>query len=154
MALVYIGIGSNIGERRGQILKAVREMESFSIVKRISTLIETKPHGVDYIEPKFMNAVVEIETNLEPQDILRKLMEIESEMGRKRSDTGAPREIDLDVLAYENEIVETATLSLPHPRMTERRFVMAPLAELNPEWVHPVTKMSITQILAMLPDSD
>ena len=152
MALVYVGMGSNVGDREEQILRAVHEMRSFSRVKKISTLIETLPQGVAYAEPKFMNAVVELETDFDPKEVMQELLRIEEDMGRVRSEPGAPREIDLDLLSYDAETIESSELTIPHPRMHERRFVLGPLAELNPQWKHPVLGASIQDLLAKLPD--
>lgn len=154
MPLVYVGLGSNVGDREEQILRAVHEMRSFSRVKKISTLIETTPQGVGYSDPKFMNAVVELETDFSPDEILTELLRIEADMGRTRSEPGAPREIDLDLLSYDSEVIDSETLSLPHPRMHERRFVLGPLAELNPNWVHPSLKLGVKELLAKLPPED
>lgn len=154
MALVYVGMGSNVGDREEQVLRAVHEMRSFSRVKKISTLIETRPIGVAYAEPKFMNAVVELETDFTPPEVMAELLRIEEEMGRTRSQPGAPREIDLDLLSYDADVLETADLTVPHPRMHERRFVLGPLAELNPKWIHPVTGTAIQDLLSKLPDED
>ncbi len=156
MALVYVALGSNLGDREALVLQAVHEMRAFSRVKKISTLSETEALLFDHQKgqsiPKYINAVVEIETDFSPQEILDELMRIEQDMGRSRSEKGAPREIDLDLIVYENETIHTDQLCVPHPRMHERRFVMAPLAELNPQWVHPLLKKTAKEILDSLPE--
>lgn len=150
MALVYVGIGSNLGDREEQVLRSVHEMRAFARVRKISTLRETQPVGVGE-QPAFMNAVVELDTEYSPQEVMEELLRIESEMGRERNEKGAPREIDLDLLAYDSEVVSENGLVVPHPRMQERRFVLEPLAELNPEWVHPVSNQTAQELLDKLP---
>ncbi|HLG21010.1 MAG TPA: 2-amino-4-hydroxy-6-hydroxymethyldihydropteridine diphosphokinase [Bdellovibrionota bacterium] len=151
MPIVYIGLGSNLGDREGQVLRAVHEMRSFSRVKKISTLRESEPMGMAD-QPKFVNAVVEIDTDFNPQEVMVELLRIEAEMGRTREGPkGGPREIDLDLVAYENEVVEKEDLQVPHARMHERRFVLEPLIELNPSWVHPKLQASAVQLLSKLP---
>ena len=101
-----------------------------------------------------MNAVVELETDFSPDEILDELLRIEEEMGRKRTSIGEPREIDLDLLGYDAKIIETEKVVVPHPRMHERRFVLGPLAELNPDWIHPVLNLTAKDLLSKLPPED
>jgi 2-amino-4-hydroxy-6-hydroxymethyldihydropteridine diphosphokinase len=128
-------------------------MRSFSKVRKISTLRETKPIGVGD-QPKFLNAIVELETDYSPKEMLAELHRIEEELGRIRGNKGAPREIDLDIVAYGDEVVEEEGLVIPHPRMHERRFVLEPLAELNPKWIHPQIKKNVKELLARLPSDE
>jgi 2-amino-4-hydroxy-6-hydroxymethyldihydropteridine diphosphokinase len=151
MSIVYIGLGSNLGDREEQILRAVHEMRAFSRVKKISTLREYRPVGPVTDQPNFLNAVVELETDYSPSELMAELLRIEEEMGRTRTVPGGPREIDLDLIAYESEVVSANDLTVPHPRMHERRFVLEPLAELSPHWVHPVSRAKIGDLLARLP---
>ncbi|MFH1016561.1 MAG: 2-amino-4-hydroxy-6-hydroxymethyldihydropteridine diphosphokinase [Pseudomonadota bacterium] len=151
MAVVYVGLGSNLGDREEQVLRAVAEMKSFARVSRISALRLTKPVGVAGPQPDFLNAVAELATDFSPTEVLAELLRIEREMGRVRTTRGAPREIDLDLIAYADEVIREPGLEVPHPRMHERRFVLEPLAELNPNWVHPVLKRSVVELLADLP---
>ena len=99
----------------------------------------------------FINAVVEIETDFSPAELLQELQAIEKEMGRKERQKGGPREIDLDLVAYDSHVLDEGGLQVPHPRMHERRFVLEPLAELNPQWVHPATRTPISELLSALP---
>jgi 2-amino-4-hydroxy-6-hydroxymethyldihydropteridine diphosphokinase len=154
MPIIYIALGSNLGDREEQILRAVHEMRSFSRVKKISTLRETKPVGEVKDQPKFLNAIVELDTEYSPREVLEELLKIENEMGRTRGAKGGPREIDLDLVAYANEVSKDGDLEVPHPRMHERRFVLEPFAELNSKWVHPVLKKSVAEILETLPPSE
>jgi 2-amino-4-hydroxy-6-hydroxymethyldihydropteridine diphosphokinase len=156
MSIVYVGLGSNLGDREEQILRAVHEMRSFSRVKKISTLRDTKPFGVSSDQPRYLNAVVELDTEYSPTELIVELDRIEMEMGRdfSKKGTGLPRSIDLDLLTYDDEVVEEANLRVPHPRMHERRFVLEPLSELAPNWTHPILKKSITELLKALPPSE
>ena len=155
MTLIYIAMGSNLGDREALVLQAVHEMRAFAHIKKISSLIETDAVPVEGQTatdlPGFINAVVEITSDFSPQEVMDELLRIEEEMGRVRGEKGAPREIDLDLIAYGDEVVESSDLVVPHPRMHERRFVLGPLAELNPEWVHPVLKESAQALLEKLP---
>lgn len=149
MPIIYVALGSNMGDREERVLHAVHKMRAFANVKKISTLGETEAEGPNKGQPKFINAVVELDTDYEPDEVLQELLRIEEELGRDISEKGknAPREIDLDLVVYGNEIVNTERLQIPHPRMTERQFVLAPLAELNPKWVHPQTGQTIQELL-------
>ena len=153
MALVYIGLGSNVGDREEHVLRAVHEMRAFAHIRKISALSETTPVGMENAGD-FINAVCEIETDFSPRELLDELIRIEEEeFGRKREEKNASREIDLDILAYDTEIVEEPGIKIPHPRMHQRRFVMEPMVELNPQWVHPVEKKSASELLAILPEN-
>lgn len=154
MPIIYVALGSNLGDREERVLHAVHKMRAFSNVKKISTLGETEAHGPNKDQPKFINAVVELDTAFEPEEVLDELLKIEEELGRDLSEKGKnlPREIDLDLVAYGSEIVKTNRLTIPHPKLTERRFVASPLAELNPKWIHPETGESIQDILRKLPE--
>ncbi len=149
MPIIYVALGSNMGDRKERVLQAVDKMKTFSNVQKISALVETDAEGPNKGQPKFINAVVELETAYEPKKVLEELLRIEEELGRNITEKGknAPREIDLDLVVYGNEIVNTEKLQIPHPRMTEREFVLAPLAELNPKWVHPQTGQTIQELL-------
>lgn len=129
MTLAYVGLGSNLGDREAQILQAAELIE----VRRLSRIVETEPWGlVD--QPRFLNAVGELETRLEPRALLDGLLEIERLMGRDRTGPRwGPRTIDLDLLLYGDEVLDEPGLAVPHPRLHERSFVLEPLAELAPE---------------------
>jgi 2-amino-4-hydroxy-6-hydroxymethyldihydropteridine diphosphokinase len=154
MAIIYVALGSNMGDREERVLHAVHKMRSFANVKKISTLGETDAEGPNKGQPKFINAVVELDTAYEPEEVLGELLRIEEELGRDISEKGknAPREIDLDLIVYGDQVVNTERLQIPHPKMTERQFVIAPLAELNPKWIHPITGESIQTLLKKLSD--
>src|SRR5215211_6744551 len=151
MAKAYIGLGSNLGDRMTTLRTAIERFESLGRVTSVSSLYKTEPVG--YLEqPSFLNAVVALETALAPADLLRALLGIERDLGRARSFPNAPRTLDLDLLLVDNVILDTPELTLPHPRQHRRAFVLFPLAELNPEMVHPVSGQTIRQLLRALPD--
>ena len=131
MATAYLGIGSNLGNRRKNINTAIEKLNSIKgiEVKRVSSIIETKPEGGEP-QNKFLNGVIEIETGLSPFGLLRHLKKIEKELGRVKTARNAPRVIDLDILTFGDKNINTPRLKIPHPRMQERGFVMRPLKEL------------------------
>ncbi len=153
MAVVYVGLGSNLGNREELMLRAVHEMRSFARIRKISTFRQTKPVGVT-AQPDFLNGVVALETDDSPEEVLAELLRIEEDLGRVRTTQGAPREIDLDLVAYGDEVIHRPGLEVPHPRMHERRFVLEPLAELNPDWVHPTLKKTVAELLSHLPPEE
>ena len=155
MSRVFIGVGSNEGERLEHISKAIRALGATSGIRlmQMATIIETEPIGGPPQGP-YLNTVIELETRREPADLLSALQEIERRVGREPSaQRWAPRPIDLDILLYDDRIIQEPTLSIPHPRMHERRFVLEPLAQLAPEFIHPMLHLSISRLLTRLPDS-
>ena len=153
MATAYIGLGSNLGDRMTTLQTAVQRLESLGRVAEVSSLYQTEPVG--YLEqPPFLNAVVALETVLAPIDLLHALLGIERDLGRMRTFRNAPRTVDLDLLLVDNVILDTTELTLPHPRLHERAFVLVPLAEVAPEAVHPVSGQTVWELLGALPDRD
>lgn len=141
MAIAFIGLGSNLGDRHANLRNAVIRMASLPQVSvfRKSSLKETDP--VDYLEqPRFLNQVIIIETTLSPLDLLAALKLCETEMGREKSFPRGPRSIDLDILLYDNLILSTEELTIPHPEIKNRPFVMDHLIELHPGLTDPVTR--------------
>ena len=133
------------------LLTAVQRLETLGRITGVSSLYETEPVG--YLEqPAFLNAVVALETEMAPVDLLRALLGIERDLGRTRSFPDAPRTLDLDLLIVDDVTLQTAELTLPHPRLHERAFVLVPLADLDPEMVHPVSGQTMRQLLSALPD--
>lgn len=133
MPTVYLGIGSNLGDRRAHIARALKCLEEQNIrVQKCSRLIETDPVGGPIGQPKFLNGVLAAETELPPTDLLQALKAIERKLGRIKTAPNGPRPIDLDILLYGSLKYQTAELTIPHPRMCERAFVMDPLKEINP----------------------
>jgi len=151
MATAYIGLGSNMGDRVKTLRMAIQRMETLGRIAGVSSLYETEPVG--YLgQPRFLNAVVVLDTALAPVDLLHGLLGIERDLGRMRSFPNAPRTLDLDLLMVDNVILDTPELALPHPRLHERAFVLVPLAEVAPKLVHPGSGKSLQELLNSLPD--
>ena len=154
MSIAYIALGSNLGNRKQNILTAVNYMEQSGLkVLALSSLIETEPYGVKD-QPLFINAAVKIETALAASDLLKALLAIESMMGRVRKRHWGERNIDLDLLLYDNLATKDSELTLPHPDMQNRLFVLAPLAEIAGDVIHPVFKITINNMLDNLMSGD
>src|SRR5262245_36778284 len=152
---VFIGIGSNLGDRRANIREArkrLAELPKSRVVKE-SSLYESEPHGD--AKTWFGNSVGEIESELNPTDLLKNLKKIETDMGRKRvkGKRWGSRIIDLDILFYDNETIEKRNLKVPHPRLPQRRFVLVPLSELAPQLIHPALNVSVSELLATTKDT-
>jgi 2-amino-4-hydroxy-6-hydroxymethyldihydropteridine diphosphokinase len=149
LSLAYVCLGSNLGDRAGYLLLAVRGMmDAGFVVTRLSSIYETEPVGV-IDQPAFLNMVAELRVQIfSPEQTLARLLRIEYALGRRRDTPRGPRTIDLDLLVYGDEQRSTEFLQLPHPRLHERRFVLMPLAELAPELLHPTLQRSIRQLLA------
>jgi 2-amino-4-hydroxy-6-hydroxymethyldihydropteridine diphosphokinase len=152
--LAAIALGSNLDSeggrgRRGNLLEAVERVKELGEVVAVSSFYDTAPVG--YTEqPRFLNGALLLETDLEPVELLRELLAIEQSMGRVRGVDKGPRVIDLDLLLYGQTVLETEGLTLPHPEMADRRFVLEPLAEIAPWMVHPVLGLTVGKLLAKL----
>ena len=147
MKIAYLGLGSNLGDRLANLADAITRLADDRVrVMRTSSVWETEPRDVPD-QPWFLNQVVEIETDLFPRQLFQKIQRIEREMGRRKRMPKGPRLIDLDILLYGNAQVKSAELEIPHPRMTDRRFVLAPLAELAPDLRHPILKRTMRDML-------
>jgi 2-amino-4-hydroxy-6-hydroxymethyldihydropteridine diphosphokinase len=148
MITVYIALGTNVGEREANLLQALRLLpESGVHIRRVSSIYETEP--VDYLDQEwFLNMVLEAQTELDALDLLSALRVIEARMGSKKAFAKGPRKIDLDILLYGNETIDTPELQVPHPRMLERKFVLIPLAEIAPALRHPSWKSGVALLLA------
>jgi 2-amino-4-hydroxy-6-hydroxymethyldihydropteridine diphosphokinase len=154
MSLAFIALGSNVGNRAAHMELAVRELSRLphSRLVAASKFIETDPVGM--AEPdRFLNGAAALETTLAPEALLAELLRIEKLAGRERHRRWAPRTLDLDLLMYDDRVMQTEELTLPHPRMHERRFVLEPLAEIAPGSVHPVLKKTIGELLRELRES-
>jgi 2-amino-4-hydroxy-6-hydroxymethyldihydropteridine diphosphokinase len=149
---VYLSLGANLGDRENNLRAAIAELAAAGVkVIRVSSFYETEP--VDYSEqPWFLNCVIEGETEAEALPLLRKLREIEARMGSKKEFAKGPRLLDIDILLYGEETIETRELQVPHPRMLRRRFVLAPLAEIAPNLTHPAWNATASELLKVTPD--
>jgi 2-amino-4-hydroxy-6-hydroxymethyldihydropteridine diphosphokinase len=149
---VYLSLGSNVGDREEHLRVAMERLGAAAgvVVLRTSRTYETEP--VDYTAQRwFLNLVVEAETTLFPKQLLSRTSRIERELGRVRTVAKGPRTIDIDILLYGKAVVQTEILQIPHPRMPERRFVLAPLADLVPDLRHPVTHQTVREMLDRAP---
>ena len=149
MVIVYLGLGSNVGDRLGNVASAVERLEQKMRVQLISSIYETDPVGYDY-QPQFFNAVVGIETGLTPVQLFNVTKKIEADLGRTPSFRNAPRIIDIDILLYDELIMTTKNLVIPHPRMAERAFVLVPLLEIAPDVLDPRNGQSFKDYLSSI----
>ncbi len=147
MAKVFLGLGSNLGDREKNIKEALRRLQESGMAReiKISSLYEAEPVGVKN-QPFFLNAVLRMETDLSPQDLLDALQALERQLGREKGRKWGPRIIDLDILLYRNLVMKEKDLEIPHPLLAERSFVLIPLAELAPETIHPVLKKTVSAL--------
>ena len=146
----YVALGSNLGDKEANLRRALELLiESGVEIVKTSTFISTEPYGVTD-QPQFLNGVCEVRTSLEPLELLHTLLDIEQEMGRVRLRHWGERNIDLDLLLYEDVVMDTPQLKLPHPDMQNRDFVLLPLAEIAPELVHPTLQKTISELVICL----
>jgi 2-amino-4-hydroxy-6-hydroxymethyldihydropteridine diphosphokinase len=153
MAQVFVGLGSNLGDRLSHLRKALARlagMEKTSVVN-CSSVYETQPVGLKE-QPQFLNMVVELDSILPPLDIFRNLKEIENTVGRIHNEHWGPREIDLDLLYYDREVLNDVKLCIPHPEIINRRFVLVPMKEIAADFLDPVQNTSIVNLLSCCPD--
>ena len=152
MTTAYLSLGSNIGDRSANIGRAVAALPAHGVrVIRQSRLYETEP--VEMREQDwFLNGVVEVQTELQPQQLMAALLAIEQSLGRQRLVPKGPRIIDLDILLFDSVILKQPQLEIPHPRMVARRFVLVPFAEIAPDMMHPVLQKTVRELLQITPD--
>ena len=149
MTVAYIGLGSNIGDRAANLDKAIHLISQSTPVRVTSSLYQTQPEGYKD-QPDFLNSVACVDTDCAAGELLKKLNGIEVQMGRERPFAGAPRVIDLDLLFYDGAIINEPGLEVPHPRLHLRAFVLAPMVEVAPDFIHPVLHKSMRELLAGL----
>lgn len=149
--IVYLSLGSNVGHREAQLREAQVRLHGLGRVVATSSYYETEP--VEFTEqPWFLNAAIAIETDKSPQEVMAAILRIEKEMGRQRIRNKGPRSIDIDILLFADKIHDARDLTIPHPAMHQRRFVLEPMAEIAPQAVHPVLKKTIRELLDQLPE--
>jgi len=143
--LVYLSLGSNIGGREAQLQDARARLATVGRVVAVSSLYETEP--VEFTQqPWFLNCALALETSKTPQQLMAAILQTEEEMGRRRMQKKGPRAIDIDILLFDDTVTDSAELTIPHPAMQQRRFVLEPLAEIAPEVLHPVLKKTIREL--------
>ena len=150
---VYLGLGSNLDDRERNLLHAVERLGENVVITQISSPFDTDPVGYDD-QPRFLNAAVKGETKLTPDDLLKFVKKIEIDMGRTTSFVNGPRLIDIDILLYDDVVMDTLTLTIPHPRYTERAFVLVPLAQIAPDMVCPTRHKAVKELVYMLDNKD
>lgn len=144
---VFVGLGSNLGDRAGMLNRAAKEISKIPGLRVVqwSPVYETDPVGKPD-QPKFLNAACEIQTGLAPAELMAELLAVENRLGRTRGERWGPREIDLDILLYDGVVRAEPEVTVPHPELEQRRFVLVPLRELDPDLVHPVSGMTVSEL--------
>jgi len=148
--LVYLSLGSNLGDRAANLQQAVDRLGALGEVTALSSFYETEPVEVT-AQPWFVNCTVALETEKMPRQLIAAILDLEQQMGRRRLEKKGPRAIDIDILLFGKSVIEMPGLTVPHPAMHERRFVLEPLVEIAPDLRHPVFKRTMRELLEALP---
>jgi 2-amino-4-hydroxy-6-hydroxymethyldihydropteridine diphosphokinase len=148
LVTVYIGLGSNLGDRSKNLSGAVERLSSVGTVTAVSSIYETKPWGVEGYQPRYLNQAAAVDTSMDALDVVTELLSIEYSLGRAREEKNASRTLDLDLLLHGDSVMKASGVTVPHPRLHERAFVLIPLVEIAPDIVHPILDRSIAELAA------